>query len=240
MLRKMSNYKVLIVGDSRVRHLQGMLDQTSLNLSFRVIMMPGARLNTLALKTLTELSYCDLYTYNLIIIVGGVNNLTKLAYKPTRHAVPRFTSLHDLVNVTLLEMEKAIGKIKTYSDIPVALASVTGIDLVGYSPLYYGKLFRWQPLIDETIVMLNNRIRGLNRMNGLRTPDLSSDVHRCSGHGGRYRTHYIHLHDGLHPGYRLRFKWTDKIISFCAGLFGDLCHRQDWITDYWGVSQSES
>lgn len=217
----MNNYKILIVGDSRVWHLQGMLDQTSLNLSFRVIMIPGARLDTLALKTLAELSYCDSYTYNLIILVGGINNLTKLIYRPTRHAMPRYISPTDLINTTLNEMEKAIRKIRFYFNIPVTMASLAGIDLVNYSPHYFGKLFRLQPLMDESIVILNNRIRGLNRMNGLRTPDLSSDVHRCSGHGGRYRTHYIHLYDGLHPGYHLRIRWTNKIISFCASLFAD-------------------
>lgn len=121
-------------------------------------------------------------------------------------------------------MEKAINKIKSYFDIPVAIASVAGIDLVNYSPQFYGKLFYMQPMIDESIIMLNNRIRGLNRMNGLRTPDLSSDVHRCSGNGGRYRTHYVHLYDGLHPGYHLRNKWADKIISYCARMFVNLHH----------------
>lgn len=228
-LDKMGSYRILIVGDSRTRHLQDILDQTSLNLSFHVITLPGAKLNDLALKTIAELSYHDLNYYSLVILVGGINNLTKLVYRPTRHAIPRHKACCNLINFTLNEMGKAIERIKFYFATPVALASLTGIDLVNYSPQYYGKLFHMQPLIDEAITVLNKRIRGLNRTNGLKTPDLSSDIHRCSGKGGRYRTHYIHLYDGLHPGHHLRTKWAKKIFSYCAEMFTDLSHCQERI-----------
>lgn len=220
--RTMNNHRILIVGDSRVRHLQEVLDLTSLNLSYMVITLPGAKLSDIAIKTIAELSYCDLYHYELVILAGGINNVSKLVYGPTRHAVPRYRSSRDLVTSTLWEMEKAVGKIKSYFDVPVAMASLSGISLVNYSPQYHGKLYNMQPLVDSSIIALNNMVRGLNRRNGLRTPDLSSDVHRCSGHGGHYRTHYAYLYDGLHPSCLLRSKWADKIVSYCVQMFADL------------------
>lgn len=206
----------------------------NLNLIFKVSVLPGAKLHDLAMKTITELSYCDLCHYQLVILAGGINNMSKLVYRPTRHAIPRYRSSESLVNYTLSELEKAVGKITSFFDIPVAVASLSGIDLVNYSPLYYGKLYTMQPQIDHAIVDLNRLIRGLNRRNGVRTPDLSSDVHRCSGNGGRYRTHYIHLFDGLHPGYPLRKRWTEKLISYCVRMSGDRYHNQDRPdSDYW-------
>lgn len=233
----MNEYKILIIGDSRVRGLQGVLDRTSLNPSFRDIMAPGAKLGDLALKTIAELSYHDSCHYNLVILVGGINNLTKLSYKPTRHAIPRFKSCGNLIDYTRREMEKAISKIKRHFNIPVALASLSGINLVNHSPHYYAELFNLQPLIDESIVALNKLIRGINQMNGLRTPDLSSDVHRCSGRGGHYRTHYTQLYDGLHPGFPLRNRWADKIISYCGWTFMELSHYQMRINTNWNPSQ---
>lgn len=156
----MSEYKVLIIGDSRVQHLYDVLDMTSLNLSFRVITVSGAKLNELALKAIAEPSYYDPCHFNLVIFAGGINNLTKLSYRPTRHAILRFKTSWDLINLTRVEAEKAIDKIKSYFNIPVALASLTGINLVNYSPQYFSELFYMQPLVDSSVVALNKLIRG--------------------------------------------------------------------------------
>lgn len=61
-IRKMSLYKVLIVGDSRVRYLGNRLDRTSLNIKFTVKSLPGADLRRVTLKALIEISYDDYHS----------------------------------------------------------------------------------------------------------------------------------------------------------------------------------
>lgn len=220
-------YRVLIVGDSRVRQLCGPLNIATLNIEFHVKTVPGAKMDQIALKAMAELAYYD--GYHLVILVGGINNVSKLFWQPDRYAGPRYRSVDLLVNYTLREMGVAVQKVKAYTNIPVSLAAMAGMDLVKYSPWHYDRLYPLQPLIDQATVRINHQIRGINRSNLLFTPDLSSATNRCSGRGGRYRTHYVHLIDGLHPGLRLRRVWASNIIRYCAGLFPEVKHHQESI-----------
>lgn len=219
----MNYYKVLIVGDSRVRHLGERLNRTSLNIRFTVRSLPGANLRRITLKALIEVSYED---YHLIILMGGINNLTRLFHNPTRHVVPRHYAVDDLVGITTDEMRLALSRIQNITPTPVVMASLVGIRLVSYSPSYSDILYGLQPIIDTAVNRINCLIRGMNRLNNMMTVDLSSHVHRCIGRGGRYRTRYIHLYDGLHPGSTLLGIWTTRILSYCANFFPYLTHIQ--------------
>lgn len=64
-----NNYHILIVGDSRVRGLASILSRTSLNLSFRVECLPGAKLERIMIKVLTCIAHKD--DYDLIFLTGG-------------------------------------------------------------------------------------------------------------------------------------------------------------------------
>lgn len=120
---------ILTVGDSRTRDLENKLDYASLNMSmnlrFTVITLPGANLNLIMLKVLTALSYPN--TYQLILIAGGINNMTRLLHVPSRHAVPRFRSVTDLIENTSSAMRVALVKITAITDKPVVLASLPGM-----------------------------------------------------------------------------------------------------------------
>lgn len=189
------------------------LNMTSLNLCFTVVSLPGANLNTITLRTLTLLSYAN--TYQLIIVVGGINNMTRLLYNPTRHAVPRHGSPDTLTENTLTAMRASIEQIRAATSMPVALATLPGIHFATYSPEYHDLLSPLQSSFDNVIVEVNHRIRGLNRLNNLPTPNLAYPIHRCKGKRGKYRTQYSLLRDGLHPSDYLLNKWVGAITDYC-------------------------
>lgn len=227
----MSRYRVLIVGDSRTRHLEGFLNNTTLNIRYTVITVPGATLHKLATVTVNTLS--QNFSYHLIIIAGGINDLSMLRYIPSKHARPRFNSVETLVNHTVGQMRRCIDYVSDYLYMPVALAALSGMNLSQYSPQLHDFLYTYQPIVDRAIVEINHRVRGKNRMNSLRSPDLSSAVNRCIGNHGRYRTHYTYPFDGLHPGYMLRRILSQNIHTHCARIFPEITHIQYLANDYW-------
>lgn len=180
--------EILIVGDSRTRGLEDRLNLTSSYLHFTVITLPGANLNSIMLKILASLSYTN--SYQMVIVVGGINNMTRLLHNPSRHAVPRFREVTDLVENTLSAMRVALSKIIAITEKPVVLASLPGMDLSAYSPNYRDLLAPLQASLDNAITMINLRIRGMNRLNNLQTLNLAYPVHRCKGKNGHYHTQY--------------------------------------------------
>lgn len=216
----MSLYKVLIVGDSRLRHLEAFLNNTNLNIRYTVITLPGANLHRIASVAAETLD--NNFSFHLTIIAGGINDLSMIRHVPLRHARPRFNQVEVLVNYTVDEMRRCVDHVRNHSYMPVALATISGMCLSQYSPLLSDFLYTYQPIVDQAITQINLRIRGINRMNSLRSPDLSSAVNRCVGHRGRYRTHYTYLFDGLHPGYLLRRTWSQNIHTYCSQIFPEL------------------
>lgn len=226
----MNYYKVLVVGDSRMRHLEAFLNNTSLNIRYTVITLPGATLHRIAAVAIRTLQ--DDYSYHLTIIAGGINDLTMVRHLPVRHARPRHNSPTYLVRRITREMRNCIENVYRHSYMPVALATLSGMNLSQYSPSLHHFLYTYQPIIDQAIVQINHQIRGINRLNSLRSADLSSAVNRCAGHHGRYRTHYSYLYDGLHPGYILRRTWAQNIHTYCANVFPELTHVQRLLPHY--------
>lgn len=176
--------EILIVGDSRTRGLEDRLNRTSSNLRFTVFTLPGANLKTIMLKILATLSYDN--SYHLVFVVGGINNMTRLLHNPSRHAVPRFRSVTDLVENTLSAMRTALDKITAITEIPVVLASLPGMDLSAYSPDYRDLLTPLQATLDTAITMINLRVRGMNRLNNAQTLNLAYPVHRCKGKNANF------------------------------------------------------
>lgn len=226
----MSYYKVLIVGDSRMRHLQAFLNNTTLNINYTVITLPGATLRRIASAAIAELNVN--YSYHLTIIAGGINDMTMIRYIPSRHARPRINSIESLVCRTVREMRHCVEDVRAHSYMPVALATLSGMSLTQYSPDLYHFLYNYQPYIDQAITQINHRVRGINRLNSLRSPDLSSAVNRCAGHNGRYRTHYSYLYDGLHPGYLLRRTWAQNIHTYFVEIFPEATQPQDPVSHH--------
>lgn len=218
-------YSILIVGDSRLRNLGGSLETTSLNLRFTVRCIPGARIEELGLHIRACLSYQ--HDYDLVMLIGGINNITRIRFRPVRHATLRYLSEREICLSITSQLQEALEKIAEISVTPVVIATIPGMNLINYSPAYWYGLLHLQPTLDRAIVELNRRIRGINRLNGHPTPNLAYPVHRCSGRRGRYYAHYSFLLDGLHPGETLISRWSQRIINFCVALFPAIRHIQE-------------
>lgn len=99
----MSNYlHVLLVGDSRVRYLESILGRTLLNLVFRVECLPGAKLERIMMRVLACIAYYD--QYDLILLAGGINDLTRLKFNPCRHATLRCSNAAQMCNTFMLQL----------------------------------------------------------------------------------------------------------------------------------------
>lgn len=131
-----------------------------------------------------------------LLIVGGIN---RLLYNPTWHTVPRHGSRETLIENTLAAMRLMVETIRAGTAMPVVLATLPGIDLAAYSPEYHNLLSLLQSLVDDVVMSVNLRIRGINRLNNLRTLNLAYPVHRCKGKCGKYRSQYSLLHEVFIP-----------------------------------------
>lgn len=230
-MSKIICFRILVIGDSRVKYLSNQLNNTTLNLLFEVVCLPGAKIEDLVLKTRTLLSYE--VKYDLIVFVGGINNITRLSYRPCRHASLRYNSIDKTIEGVMSRLYMGVDKIQDIVQVPLVVTTIPGIDLIKYSPQVWFKLLPLQPLVDSSMIEINRQIRGLNRQRGMSTLNLAYPVHRCAGHGGRYYAHYTLLRDGLHPSNLLISKWVDAIIDYCVKNIQGIQHVQRWIPDHW-------
>lgn len=218
------SHRILIVGDSRLRNLEYYLNSTSLNLNFEVKCLPGARIEEIGLRTMTSIAYND--TIDLVLLIGGINDITKLKYHPSRHATLRYPTSSEICDKVMLALYKTRDKLANIFEVPICIATIPGMDLINYSPAVWYRLLPLQGILDTAMFEINRRIRGLNRSFGQHTPNLAYPVHRCAGKGGRYYSHYSWLIDGLHPSHSLKEKWASNIINFCAGNLYNVYHVQ--------------
>lgn len=110
------------------KYLSQVLNTTTLNLTFHVKTLPGARVRRVALKVIAELAYYN--DYHLIILLAGINDVSKLCWHPSRHAVPRFNSAREIEEAIDYEMKWAASKVTEYTATPVIFASLAGMDLL--------------------------------------------------------------------------------------------------------------
>lgn len=214
---------VLLAGDSRVKYLENILSRNSLNLKIRVECLPGARLERIMMRILSCIAHYD--NYNLVIIAGGINDLTCLKFNPCRHATLRHLNAVRMCDAFMSRLRSIYSRIERITATPIVISTLPGMDLSEYAPGLWHQLILQQPILDQAIVEINRQIRGLNRSRGQTTLNLAYPVHRCAGRRGHYYAHYALLYDGLHPGAALRERWVQAILNFCAlnltGVFYD-------------------
>lgn len=202
---------ILIIGDSRVRRLFNSAPRPSIN--FTCEYFPGASVKTVS-RELRRLLYYN-RSYSVVFVICGICSVTKKRYDG--RILLREPNIEIAVNNVIDDFYSLIVSVREMTSIPVIICPLVGVDLLRYSS-YDWFSFRDQPLLDETVNKINLQIRGINRLTGFTTPDLSSKIHRCSGHGGKYRSHYSHLWDGCHPSYLLRLCWEGKLTDYCRYL----------------------
>lgn len=152
--------------------------------------------------------------------------MSKLAYYPTKHALPRYGNTEELVSRTMDTIRSALYEIRSISHAPVIISTIAGMEFARYSPAYADLLRPLQRDFTNAIVQINGQIRGVNRLAGLDTINLAYPVHRCKGGRGRYTTQYSFLYDGLHPSDDLLVRWAQDITKFCIQFFPNITRPQ--------------
>lgn len=131
MAEQIRSKKVLLVGDSRLRHLDTLLNSMDPNFAFIGKSFPGARLNRIIVKTIETL--LENNTFSLIIILGGINDITKIANRPLWLIKTRYGSIDETVTHVNSEIRSGLEALKV-TQIPVVFCPVVGLNLAVYSP----------------------------------------------------------------------------------------------------------
>lgn len=213
-------HHILLLTDSRGRGMDGYISN-SREFVYTIEVYPGATLERiknrlLLLHNMGRLSHsCD-----AIFIFAGICNVTRLVYSPYRAAIPKYTTDNEIFEGFKSECEQLINGVTEQIKVPIIFAPIVGIDLVAYAKGPMAHLYESQPIVDSSILLINNFIRTVNGERGLPTPNTSTVIHRCRGRDRGYRTHYCKLTDGCHPNGEVMEYWAQAFVSCCANLFG--------------------
>lgn len=206
-------YRILCVGDSRLAHIQSMLNDNYRDISFACFVFPGATLGRLAYETRLIMSFVDEHYYDYIAVIGGICDLTCLQKQPTRWISLAHPTVGGLVDNFERLFALCRNTIMLYTKCPIVFATIPGIHLNRYIDTTSASLFGVQPTLDVAIPLVNVIIKESGRRNGLPTLDLAKFVHHSKGRGGTYRTRYCRLHDGCHPDPATRMLWAQEILK---------------------------
>lgn len=139
--------------------------------------------------------------------MGGICDLTVLTKTPTKRLTPAYDSISTMVKnfecVHALFRESAA----LFTSKPIIYLPLVGVHLVHYSN-NDPTLHILQPVIDQSVPLINIIIKQVNGLNGLPTPNISHSIHHCHGRRGRYRTRYCRLYDGCHRVFVPIAKWN--------------------------------
>lgn len=210
-------FKVRVLADSRGRGLSKLLNESSDRFHFSVDCLPGATLSSFKQK----LKQKDYTPCDLVIIFGGICNVTRIVYMPYRAAVFRYATTMEAVQHYGVECAALLEEAAANVTSPILLTPIVGIDLIKYAGAYNEQLFGMQSMVDAAIPLINNYIKGSNEDRGLITPITSNCIHRCRGKGKGYRTHYIKLTDGCHPSEEVKELWAEALVRCCRLNFPD-------------------
>lgn len=206
------HYRILCLGDSRLRYLQYYLNENMRHIQFVCYVFPGATLGHLLYQLRLILMDSSPGHYDYIMVAGGICDITSLTRLPARRVTPYYSS----VVATVENFERVLSvfreSARLFTQIPIVYATLVGIHLTHYS-LGDDTVYHLQPIIDESIPLMNKIIKEINRWNGLPTPDLAYTIHHSRGHRGTYRTRYRRLADGCHPDEQTRLLWVRAILK---------------------------
>lgn len=194
-------FRILCVGDSRLAHLQNLLNNNHRNLTFFCFVFPGATLGRLAYELRIILSLTKDKYYDYIAIFGGICDLTVFHKRPNRSIGLAYTSVEQLtVNFERL-FSLCNATVRLFTDMPIFYATIYGIHLERYASVDESIVSGayQQGELNTAVPLMNSMIKSSNAWRGLPTLDVASFIHHSKGHGGTYRTKYGKLHDGCHP-----------------------------------------
>lgn len=132
MAEQIRTKKILLVGDSRLKHLDTLLNSMDPNFAFIGKSFSGARLNRIIDKTIEILTENN--TFSLIVILGGINDITKIAKRPLWLIKTRYDSVPETVMQVNDAIKHGQEKLKAATQIPSVFCPVVGLKLAVYSP----------------------------------------------------------------------------------------------------------
>lgn len=192
---------MLVFGDSRCRGLQQRLRNTGI----LVYYYPGANLQKIITKAIPIIRRT---VPTLVLIMGGINDVTMLHHRPTRTISLRFCVENDIVQNVISTMDRLRGELYAlFPTLKVSFGGLIGLDLnasngtPGRSPQ--------QDLITRAFITLNRAILDSNVAANVPHLYLTSKVYKW--HKGRLRCQYRLLTDGLHPGPVILDDWAKSI-----------------------------
>lgn len=211
-MAQVKHFRIMCIGDSRLRHLQPELNTNLRNLHFVCYVFPGATLGHLSYHARQILmNYTPTY-FDIILLLGGICDITHLSRYPTRRVIPRY----DSVALTMENFERLLSLYRElarlFTNVPIIYTPLVGINLMHYS-LEDKSVYPLQPIIDESIPLINKMIKQINQWNGLPSPDIAYTIHHSRGRQGKYRTRYGRLVDGCHPNEATRSLWVKEILK---------------------------
>lgn len=206
-------YRVLCLGDSRLNHMQLLLNDNHRKISFSCFVFPGATLGRLAYETRIILCFVEENYYDYIFVLGGICDLTVYQKRPTRWISLAYPTVASLVENFERLYSLCRSSIGLFTKCPLVFATISGIHLNRYMESDSPRLFQQQPILDSAIPLLNVIIKESARFNFLPVIDLAKYIHHSKGKGGVYRTRYCKLYDGCHPDSDTRTLWADEILK---------------------------
>lgn len=147
-----------------------------------------------------------------VLFIGGTCDLT-IHNRATRRVTLRHNSLEDLLDHMIEVFKEA--RLYTNANFPaikVAFGGLCGIDIDRYNG--FNSFNHLQPVIDDTIHLLNYHIKTDNVACGLVHPTLTSRVHIVRSRLPRRRNQYRLLSDGIHLTENLYIDWARNIKRF--------------------------
>lgn len=163
-----------------------------------------------------------------ILYIGGTCDLT-IKDKHTKKIMPRFLSFVDLCAHMMSLFKSARRRsIELFPDYKIAFGGLCGVDLNHYNNLPHYHIH--QPIIDDTVNLLNYAIRADNINCQVYHPTLTSKIH-LKRKGKQQRNQYRLLWDGVHLSESVLRDWATNIAKFHRNVHNVSVAKATYITD---------
>lgn len=206
-------FRVLCIGDSRLRHIQILLNDNHRDIRYYCFVYQGATLGKLAYELRVILSLVDDSYYDLVVIVGGICDLTRYQKSPTRWISLVYPTIEGIVDNFERLYSLCRETINLFTHVPILFSTVSGVHMNRYIGSNSTSLYYEQPNLDTAIPLINKIIKESSRIRGLPTIDLAQYIHHSRGKRGSYRTRYCRLVDGCHPDEVTQHLWATEILK---------------------------
>ena len=202
---------MLIISDSRLKLISPYIDyiiqHEKLPYKIEVEAVKGANLEIIeetGARLLKE------NQYHLVLVCGGVNDLTVLNHA-TGRVSPVFDDLGCLVDTLtdkLHSLKETLGSYTQY----LIIGQITGLHMNTYNKDKSDHDIL-QRIIGGGMRYVNRVVCSINEENQVIPPWWFSDIHTYDKMSRRYLDKYVKFHDGLHPDNILLMRWAEAIVA---------------------------